>query len=46
MGRHMQVVVTIRLYAYYEYEHDKKRWNNEEIFIENKYVNRKLKGKW
>lgn len=34
----MQVGVTIRLYGY-RHEHDvqrKKRWNNNEIFIENK----------
>ena len=41
----MQVAVNIRLY---EYGHEqvrfrKKRWNNNDFFIENKYVNRKLK---
>jgi hypothetical protein len=40
--------VNIRLYDYWhkQVKLRKKRWNNKEIFIENKYVNRKLKRGW
>ena len=40
----MQVVINIILYEYGDEQVKirKRRWNNKEIFIENRYVNRKL----
>jgi hypothetical protein len=46
--RHMKVAVNKRLheYGHKQVKWREKRWNNKEIFIENKYVNHKLKNSW